>query len=66
MRSRIIEKLREEEKKAFLKLNPANRIFRMERLLYEVINIKAQEEGVLESEIYHRYLSRDKKRGHGI
>lgn len=66
MRSKIIEQLKQEERSAFLKLDPVERILRMEKLLHEVISIKAQEEGVSEGEIYRRYIGRDKKRRHGI
>lgn len=62
MQSKIIETLREEERTSFLNLSPIERILRMERLLYEIIAIKAANEGVAESEIYNRYLARDKKR----
>lgn len=66
MRSKIIEMLKEEERKAFLELDPVERILRMERLLHEVISIKASDEGVAESEIYNRYIERDKRRRHGL
>jgi len=62
MSSKIIEMLKEEERISFLKLSPVERILRMESLLYEVIAIRAADEGVSESEIYNRYLERDKKR----
>ncbi len=62
MRSKIIEQLREEERASFLKLDPVDRILRMEKLLYEMISIKADEEGVAESEVYNRYLGHDQKR----
>ncbi len=62
MSSKIIEMLKEEERISFLKLSPVERILRMESLLYEVIAIRAADEGVPESEIYNRYLERDKKR----
>lgn len=66
MPSKIIEQLREEERISFLKLDPVERILRMEKLLYEVISIKATEEGVTEGEIYNRYIERDKKRRHAV
>lgn len=66
MKSKIIEKLKAEGRKAFLKLDPVARIFRMEAVLYEAISIKAREEGRLQGEIYRRYLGRDKKRRRGI
>jgi len=62
MQSKIIEKLREEERISFLDLTPVERILRMERLFYDIIAIKAVNEGVAESEIYNRYLERDKER----
>lgn len=58
MKSKSTSQLEKEERKAFLKLNPADRILSMERLLHEVISIKAAEEGVSEGEIYNRYLER--------
>lgn len=66
MKSKIMEKLRNESRRAFLKLDPVMRILKMERFLYEIISIKAKEEGVTDCEIYRRYLARDKKRRHGI
>ncbi len=66
MHSRIIKKLKEEERIAFLKLEPADRILTMERLLYEIISIKAIAEGMPENEIYNRYISRNKKRRHAV
>ena len=66
MHSKIIEQLKEEERKAFLKLNPVARVLRMEKLLHEVISIKAKEQGVSEGEIYQRYIERDKKRRRGV
>lgn len=66
MKSKIIAKLQEEERKAFLKLDPVDRILTMERRLHELLSIKASEEGVSEGEIYYRYLERDKKRRHAL
>lgn len=66
MKSKTTSQLEKEERKAFLKLNPVERILSMERLLHEVISIKAAEEGVSEGEIYNRYLERDKRRRHAI
>lgn len=66
MASGIIKRLRDEGREAFLKLGPVARVLRMEALLYEVIFIKAREEGRSEGEIYCRYIERDKKRRHGI
>lgn len=62
MHSKIIEQLKQEEQRAFRKLDPAARVLRMEKLLHEVISIKAKEQGVSEGEIYQRYIERDKKR----
>ena len=62
MRSKIIEDLREEERRAFLKLDPLERILRMEFLFHEVISLRAAAEGVSEGEIYRRYIETDKKR----
>lgn len=66
MKSKTTNHLEKEERRAFLKLNPVDRILTMERLLHEVISIKAKEEGVSEGEIYNRYLARDKKRRHAF
>lgn len=66
MKSKTTSRLEKEERKAFLKLNPVERILSMERLLHEVISIKAAEEGVSEGEIYNRYLERDKRRRHAV
>jgi len=66
MHSKIIEQLKEEERKAFLKLDPVARVLRMEKLLHEVLSIKAKEQGVSEGEIYQRYIERDKKRRRGV
>ena len=66
MKSRIIEQLKEKERQAFLKLTPVDRILKMEMLLYEVISIKAKEEGISKGEIYRRYIKRDKKRRHEV
>lgn len=51
---------------AFLKLDPVDRVLTMESVLYEVIYAKAAEEGVADSEIYKRYLARDKKRRRAV
>ena len=66
MKSKTIIQLEEEERKAFLKLDPVDRILTMERRLHELLSIKASEEGVSEGEIYNRYLERDKKRRHAV
>ncbi|MBE9503408.1 MAG: hypothetical protein IME96_04475 [Proteobacteria bacterium] len=66
MTSNIIDKLKDEGREAFLKLDPVDRILKMERLLNEIISIKAVDEGVTERDIYNRYLGRDKKRRHGL
>ena len=62
MESKIIKKLKEEERAAFLKLEPAARVLRMEKVLHEILAAKAEDEGLTEGEIYKRYLARDKKR----
>lgn len=62
----VNELLTKEKRLDFLKLDPVERILRMESLLYEIIALKAEEEGVTEGEIYQRYLDRDKKRRHTI
>jgi len=66
MRSKIIQQLKDEERAAFLKLDPVDRILTMERVLYDVLSLKAQEEGVTDGEIYKRYLARDKKRRRAV
>ncbi len=66
MKSKIIKQLREAERLAFLKLDPVDRVLTMESVLYEVIYAKAAEEGVADSEIYKRYLARDKKRRRAV
>lgn len=65
-KSKIMEQLRNEQRNAFLRLDPVERIHRMEKVLHEVLAIRAAEEGVSEYEIYRRYLGRDKKRRRGI
>lgn len=66
MQSKIIEQLKQEGRRAFLRLEPIERILRMEKVLREVIFVKAKEEGVSEGEIYRRYIERDKKRRYGV
>ena len=66
MRSPIVEQLKKEERSSFMKLEPADRVLRMERLLYELLSIKAADEGVTEREIYRRYLGRDKRRRRAV
>jgi len=66
MKSKIIEKLRKESRRAFLKLKPAARVLRMESLFYEMIAVRAKEEGRSQCEIYCRYLERNKKRSRGV
>jgi hypothetical protein len=61
MKSKTITKLAKEELKAFLNLSPVERILAMERLLHEMLAIKAEEEGISEGEIYNRYLDRNKR-----
>ena len=51
-----MNKRKEEEKEAFLRLSPLDRIRTMHNLLLEIISIKARGEGVSEYEIYRRYL----------
>lgn len=66
MRSRIIEQLREEQRKSFARLDPVERILRMEHVLHEMLAVKAAEEGVAVGEIYRRYLARGKRRRHAV
>jgi hypothetical protein len=62
MESKIIKKLKEEERAAFLKLEPAARVLQMEKVLHEILAAKAEDEGLTEGEIYKRYLVRHTKR----
>lgn len=62
MESKIINMLKEEERVSFLKLEPAARILLMEKVLHEILAVKAEDEGVTEGEIYKRYLARHTKR----
>jgi hypothetical protein len=66
MESKIINMLKEEERATFLKLEPAARILRMEKVLHEILAAKAEDEGVTEGEIYKRYLARHTKRRRAI
>jgi len=66
MRSRIIEQLREEQRRSFTRLDPVDRILRMEQVLHEMLAIKAEAEGVAIGEIYRRYLEIDKRRRHTV
>jgi hypothetical protein len=47
---------KEEERKAFLKLTPIERIRTMHNRFLEILAIKARAEKVSEYEIYRRYL----------
>ena len=66
MRSPIVEQLKKEERSSFMKLEPADRVLRMERLLYELLSIKAANEKVTKREIYRQYLGRDKRRRRAV
>ncbi len=55
MRS-IMDMRKEEEREAFLKLSPLERIRTMHNLFMEIIRMRARGEGVAEYEIYRRYL----------
>jgi hypothetical protein len=66
MRSKIINQLKDEERTAFLKLDPVSRVLTMERVLHDMLAAEAAEEGVTDGEIYKRYLARDKKRRRAI
>ncbi len=52
----IMNKRKEEEQEAFLRLSPLERIRTMHNLFLEIISMKAKGEGVSEYEIYRRYL----------
>lgn len=52
----IIGMRKEEERQAFLKLSPLERLRTMHNLFLEIISIKARGEHVSEYEIYRRYL----------
>ena len=47
---------KEEERKAFLKLTPIERLRTMHNRFLEILSIKARAEKVSEYEIYRRYL----------
>ncbi len=52
----VMEILKEEERKEFLKLSPLERMETMHNLMLQFISLKARAEGVSEYEIYTRYL----------
>lgn len=66
MRSKIIEQLNKAERASFARLDPVDRMLKMEQVLHEMLGIKAAEEGVSVGEIYRRYLERDKRRRHAV
>ena len=57
----IMEARKDEEREAFLKLSPLERMKTMHQALMDVIELRAKGEGVSAYEIYRRYL-RDNKR----
>ncbi len=52
----VMDRAKEEERKAFLKLTPIERIRTMHNRFLEILAIKARAERVFEYEIYRRYL----------
>lgn len=55
----IMATRKEEEREAFLKLSPLERMKTMHQLLMDIIKLRAKGEGVPEYEIYRRYLRND-------
>jgi hypothetical protein len=60
----IIDRIKEEERREFLKRPPLERMDIMHNLLLQFISLKAKGEGVSEYEIYCRYL-KDNPRHYG-
>ena len=52
----VMDILKGEERKEFLKLSPLERMETMHNLMLQFISLKARAEGVSEYEIYERYL----------
>lgn len=52
----IMGKIKEEERREFLKLSPLERMETMHNLILQFFALKARGEGVSEYEIYCRYL----------
>ena len=52
----IIDIRKGEEREAFLKLSPLQRMEKMHNLFLQFVSLKAKAEGVSEYEIYQRYL----------
>jgi lipid A disaccharide synthetase len=57
----IMEQKRQEMKKEFLALTPAQRIREMEFLFNEFVKLRAKRERITESEAYFRYVERTKE-----
>jgi hypothetical protein len=56
MKKSFMDERKEEEREAFLKLSPVERIRIMHNLFLEIVSIKARGEKVSQYEIYRRYL----------
>lgn len=56
MKKSFMDGRKEEEREAFLKRSPVERIRIMHDLFLEIVSIKARGEKVSEYEIYRRYL----------
>ena len=52
----IIDRIKEEERRDFLKRSPLERMETMHNLMLQFISLKAKGEGVSKYEIYCRYL----------
>jgi hypothetical protein len=52
----IMDSIKEEEQKEFLKLSPLERMETMHDIFLQIVALKARSEGVSEHEIYTRYL----------
>ena len=52
----VMDIVKDEERKEFLKLSPLERMETMHNLMLQFISLKARAEGVSEYEIYTRYL----------
>ena len=56
MKKSVMDIRKEEERKAFMKLLPVERIRTMHSFFMEIVSIRARSEKVSEYEIYRRYL----------
>jgi hypothetical protein len=58
----IMDQVKEEEQREFLKLAPLERMELMHDIFMQIVSIKAKSEGVSEYEIYTRHLKDDPER----